>query len=131
MALKPCPECNGLISDQAKVCVHCGLPLKTKEGRLTVIYRRPKDPMPNSLALLRTESGSPLIYLFHAPGEVTAPIPIDMNLYLVSNVPTPYTEAIPISAGKHTVLQIESRSACGTQCKTETDRRIPILPQRN
>ena len=122
MALKPCPECNGLISDQAKVCVHCGLPLKTKEGRLTVIYRRPKDPMPNSLALLRTESGSPLIYLFHAPGEVTAPIPIDMNLYLVSNVPTPYTEAIPISAGKHTVLQIEMNCIDGRPSNFSVER---------
>ena len=28
MALIACPECGGKISDQAKICVHCGYPLK-------------------------------------------------------------------------------------------------------
>ena len=27
MALIQCPECGGKLSDQAKVCVHCGYPL--------------------------------------------------------------------------------------------------------
>ena len=36
MALIKCPECGKEVSDKAKICVHCGYPLKdkTKDDKL-------------------------------------------------------------------------------------------------
>ena len=32
MAMTKCPECEGMISDRAEVCPHCGYPLKQRES---------------------------------------------------------------------------------------------------
>lgn len=34
MALIKCPECNNMISDKSKQCIHCGFPLPTVEKEI-------------------------------------------------------------------------------------------------
>ena len=41
MALISCPECGQKVSDQAKVCIHCGYPLGPRN--FTVKVKTPKD----------------------------------------------------------------------------------------
>ena len=36
MALIKCPECENMVSDQAKTCIHCGTPINTKEESLLI-----------------------------------------------------------------------------------------------
>ena len=31
-----CPECENMVSDQAKTCIHCGTPINTKEESLLI-----------------------------------------------------------------------------------------------
>ena len=118
MALLPCPECCGAVSDRAEVCVHCGFPLKKKEGRLTVICRKP--PVKGTLALLCAEDNSILLYLF-SNGVANLPIPRDIKVHVVSNNPHSKEELL-ISESKHTVLLVETECIDGKPARISVER---------
>ena len=85
MALITCPECGQQVSDKAKNCIHCGVPIAVDNSTKIKLYHWAANSMKATTCKVEITSNGKTVWTGNAGSVAVFEIPQKANIHILAN----------------------------------------------